>query len=308
MMERKAHIFNIQKYNTHDGYGVRTLVFFKGCPLRCKWCSNPESQQRRPQVMVQRQLCTDCGTCAAVCPTGVHVMTPQGHALLADKDCIGCRRCEEQCPASALNVVGKQMTLSAILNVVEEDRPFYELSGGGMTLSGGEPLMQPEAVVSLLTACRQRGINTAMETSGYARPETILSAAAFTDLFLFDIKHMNPERHTELTGVHNALILENIRLLLDNRYNVKIRLPLLKGINDDDAELKAIAEFLLPYKGCKNFKGIDILPYHKFGVGKYAQLGQSYTLIEEYSLTEDETTHIAVFLKKYDLPVSVLRR
>ena len=308
MMERKAHIFNIQKYNTHDGYGVRTLVFFKGCPLRCRWCSNPESQQRGPQVMVQPRLCTNCGRCVSVCPTGVHTMTPQGHALDVEKECLGCRKCEEQCPASALTVVGKQMPISEIVEVVEEDRPFYELSGGGVTLSGGEPLLQPEAAVSLLAACRQRGINTAMETSGYARPDILLKAAAFVDLFLFDIKHMDPERHRELTSVHNALIHENLRHLLDNKRNVKVRLPLLKNINDGEAELTALAQFLTPYKGYTHFKGIDVLPYHKFGVGKYAQLGRGYSLTEDHSLSEEDTDRIAGLFARYDLPVSVHRR
>ncbi len=308
MMERTAQIFNIQKYNTHDGYGVRTLVFFKGCPLRCQWCSNPESQRRRPQVMMQPRLCTNCGTCIAVCPTGVHAMTPQGHTLIVDNDCIGCRKCEEQCPEAALTVVGRQMPISAIVDVVEEDRPFYELSGGGVTLSGGEALMQHEAAVSLLAACRQRGINTAVETCGYIKSEELLEAAAFVDLFLFDIKHMDSERHRELTGVHNTRIHQNVRLLLDNRYNVKIRLPMLKHINDDEAELAAIARFLLPYRGYKNFKGIDILPYHKFGAGKYAQLGRQYGLADEHSLQEEDIDRIAGHLMKYDFPVSVLRR
>lgn len=307
MLERKAFIFNIQKYNTHDGDGVRTLVFFKGCPLRCRWCSNPESQRRRPQIMVQRRLCTDCGTCVSVCPARVHVMTPQGHALDVEKECIGCRKCEEQCPSSALSMVGKPMAISDIVDTVEEDRPFYEMSGGGVTLSGGEALMQPEAAVSLLAACRQRGINTAVETSGYAKPETVLEAARHIDLFLFDLKHMDPERHMELTGVHNALIHQNAKLLLDSKHNVRIRLPLLKNINDDASELEAIADFLSPYRGYSNFKGIDILPYHKLGVGKYAQLGLEYQLEDTHSLSEDDIRRISDFFAKRHFQVSVLR-
>lgn len=307
MLERKAFIFNIQKYNTHDGVGVRTLVFFKGCPLRCQWCSNPESQRRRPQIMKQQRLCTNCGACVSACPAGVHVMTPHGHALDVDKECLGCRKCEELCPSSALSMIGRQMAVSDIADTVEEDRPFYDMSGGGVTLSGGEALMQPEAAVSLLAACRQRGINTALETSGYARPETILEAARHIDLFLFDLKHMDPGRHMELTGVHNALILQNARLLLDNKHNVKIRLPLLKGVNDDASELEAIADFLSPYKGYNNFKGIDILPYHKLGVGKYAQLGRPYQLEDTHSLSEDDIGRISDFFANRRFQASVLR-
>ncbi len=307
MLERKAFIFNIQKYNTHDGDGVRTLVFFKGCPLRCRWCSNPESQRRRPQIMVQQRLCTNCGACVSACPAGVHVMTPQGHALDGDKECLGCRKCEEQCPSSALSMVGKPMAISDIVDAVEEDRPFYEMSGGGVTLSGGEALMQPEAAVSLLAACRRLGINTAVETSGYAKPETVLEAARHIDLFLFDLKHMDPERHMELTGAHNALIHRNAKLLLDNKHNVKIRLPLLRNVNDDASELEAIADFLSPYKGYNNFKGIDILPYHKLGVGKYAQLGREYRLEDAHSLSEDDIGRISDFFAKRRFQVSVLR-
>lgn len=307
MVERKAHIFNIQKYNTHDGNGVRTLVFFKGCPLRCRWCSNPESQHREPQVMAQPKLCTNCGACVPACPAGVHVMTSQGHRLDASKTCTGCGKCVEACPTGALTVVGRLMSISAIADVVEEDRPFYDLSGGGVTLSGGEALMQTEAAVSLLATCRQRGINTAVETCGYVKSENMLKAAEFIDLFLFDIKHMDPERHTALTGVHNALIHQNIRLLLDNRYNVRIRLPMLKHINDDGQEIAAIAAFLQPYKEYANFKGIDVLPYHKLGVGKYAQLGREYGLEDVHSLGEDDIRRISETFSRHGFTVSVLR-
>lgn len=307
MVERKARIFNIQKYNTHDGDGVRTLVFFKGCPLRCRWCSNPESQKPGPQIMAQQRLCTDCGACVAACPAGVHVMTPQGHAIDPAKECLGCGRCEEACPASALSLIGKPMTVSEIADIVEEDRPFYEMSGGGVTLSGGEALMQPEAAISLLAACRGRGISTAVETSGYAKPEILLEAAAHVDLFLFDIKHMDPGRHAELTGVHNALVHQNLRLLLDRRHNVKIRLPLLRGVNDGEAELEAIAAFLAPYRGANHLKGLDILPYHKLGVGKYAQIGRRYELEDDCSLSEGDIGRVSGFLAGRGFNVSVLR-
>lgn len=307
MVERKARIFNIQKYNTHDGDGVRTLVFFKGCPLRCLWCSNPESQRPGPQIMVQQRLCANCGACAAACPAGVHVMTAQGHGIDAEKDCLGCGRCEEACPSSALSLIGKPMPVSQIADIVEEDRPFYEMSGGGVTLSGGEALMQPEAAVSLLSACRERGINTAVETSGYVRPETLLEAAAHTDLFLYDLKHMDPERHRGLTGAHNALVHENLRLLLDRRHNVKVRLPLLKGVNDGEAELRDVAAFLAPYRGYGNFKGIDILPYHKLGVGKYAQIGRLYELAGDPSLSEGDIARVSASFADGGFHVSVLR-
>ncbi|WP_301386776.1 glycyl-radical enzyme activating protein, partial [uncultured Bilophila sp.] len=184
---------------------------------------------------------------------------------------------------------------------------FYEMSGGGVTLSGGEALMQPEAAVSLLAACRGLGINTAVETSGYVKPETLLEAAAHTDLFLFDLKHMDPERHRELTGVHNALIHDNLRLLLDRRHNVKIRLPLLKGVNDGAAELRAVADFLSPYRGYGNFRGIDVLPYHKLGVGKYAQIGRRYDVAGDPSLNEEDIARVSASFTDGGFHVSVLR-
>lgn len=309
MIERKALIFNIQKYNMYDGPGVRTLVFFKGCPLRCVWCSNPEGQVRQFQVLYKRNLCVDCGACVAVCPTGVHRMAPGSgrHEIVAGRECVGCRKCEQACNASALAVVGESKTISELLEIIEEDRPFYEVSGGGVTLGGGEVLMQPEAACSLLMACRQRGIHTALETCGYARPEVVKKVAEFTDLFLYDVKHMDSARHYELTGVRNETVLSNLRWLLESRHNVKVRVPLLKGVNNGEGELEQLIEFLRPYKEYKNFKGVDLLPYHKMGVGKYAQLGWEYPLKGECGLSDADLDRIESRLGQYDFQVTVIR-
>ncbi len=309
MIERKARIFNIQKYNMYDGPGVRTLVFFKGCPLRCKWCSNPESQKRQYQVMYKPDQCINCGACASVCPVGVHRMSPETglHEFVEGSVCIGCRRCEEACTPSAISIVGEMKTISELYDVVDEDRSFYEMSGGGVTLGGGEALMQPEAAANLLMVCKQRGINTAIETCGYAKPVEVMKVAEFTDLFLFDIKHMNSDRHYELTGVRNELILKNLRNLLQNRFNVKVRLPLLKNANDSEEEISALIEFLTPYRDYKNFKGIDLLPYHKMGVNKYKQLGWDYPIEGDPSLSEEDLDRLENWIKKYNFPVSVIR-
>ncbi len=309
MIERKALIFNIQKYNMYDGPGVRTLVFFKGCPLRCKWCSNPEGQLRRFQVLFKRDSCVHCGACVPVCPVGIHSMGPgnSSHRISRDIECIGCRKCEEACPSSALAVVGEQKTISELVDIIEEDRPFYETSGGGVTLGGGEALMQPEAAANVLMVCKQRGINTAMETCGYARPEALMKVAEFTDLFLFDLKHMDPDRHYELTGVRNERILSNLQLLLENKHNVKVRVPLLKGVNDSPDEMEQMIRFLRPYQEYKNFKGIDLLPYHKMGVGKYAQLDWDYPITGDPKLTDEDLGRVESCIRKYDFPVSVIR-
>jgi pyruvate formate lyase activating enzyme len=181
------------------------------------------------------------------------------------------------------------------------------MSGGGVTLGGGEVLMQPEAAANLLMACKKEGINTAIETSGYAKLEAVLQVAEFTDLFLFDIKHMDSERHFELTGVHNEPILNNIKELLGRRYNVRIRMPMLKGLNDSREEIENVAKFLLPYRDYKNFKGIDVLPYHKFGVNKYNQLDKEYRLEGDPSLSDEDLKNIESWFGQYDLPVNVVK-
>jgi pyruvate formate lyase activating enzyme len=308
LIERKAVISNIQKYNMHDGPGIRTIVFFKGCPLRCKWCSNPEGQIRNYQVMFKGNLCTDCGACVPVCPVGIHDFSKSTlkHEVLRNIDCIGCRKCSDICPSQALSIVGEVKTISEIFEKVEEDRIFYEMSGGGITLGGGEVLMQPEAAANLLMVCKQEGINTAIETSGYAKWEAVLQVAEFTDLFLFDIKHFDSDHHFQLTGVRNELILGNLTELLRRRFNVKIRMPLLKGMNDSQDEIENVIKFLLPYRDYKNFKGVDILPYHKFGVNKYNQLGMGYPVIGDPSLTIDDLNRIENMFKESDIPVMVV--
>ena len=306
--DSKGLIFNIQKYNVHDGPGIRTLIFFKGCPLRCKWCSNPEGLDKRYGVMFKANSCIDCGACASVCPVGIHKMSQDGkHFIDRSIDCIGCKKCEEACTEFALAISGQEKTVTELVDVIEEDSMFYYTSGGGVTLGGGEVTMQSDFATELLKTCKQRGINTAIETCGYVKKDAILKMAGFTDLFLFDIKHMNSEKHHELTGVYNEQILENLIELLSKGYNVKIRMPMLKGINDSKNEIYEIIEFLKPYKDYGNFKGIDLLPYHKMGVNKYNQLDMKYLIDEDPSLSMDDLKLIEGWVKEYDFPVNVLQ-
>lgn len=309
VIERKATIFNVQKYNMYDGPGVRTLIFFQGCPLRCKWCANPEGMIKKYRVMFKSNSCVNCGACVSVCPVGIHTISNESlkHEVNRNIECIGCRKCVDACLNSALSIVGEVKTISELVEIVEEDRAFYEASGGGVTLGGGEVLMQPEAASSLLMACKQEGINTAIETCGYAKLESVLKVAEFTDLFLFDIKHINSDKHFELTGVRNEQILENLKELLRRKYKVKIRMPLLKGVNDHKEDIEDIIRFLMPFKDYKNFKGIDLLPYHKMGVNKYKQLGIEYPIEGDPSLSNEDLNKIESWIKKYDLSVKVIR-
>ena len=308
VIERKAFIFNKQKYNMYDGPGVRTLVFFKGCPLRCKWCSNPEGLERKYQIMFKPTTCVSCGSCVPVCPQKIHSISSTGeHIIDRSIDCIGCGQCVEACVPDALKVAGEQVPISELLEYVEQDRAFYDQSGGGVTLGGGEVTSQPEAAINLLQACKQEGLHTAIETCGYTKKETILRFAEYVDLFLFDLKHIDPDRHFELTGVRNEMILENLEELIMKRNHVKVRMPMLKGINDSEAEIRGVIEFLKPFREFKNFEGIDLLPYHKLGVNKYVQLGMDYPIEGDPSLDDADLDRIEGWIREYDFPVSVIR-
>lgn len=308
LIERKATIFNVQKYNMYDGPGIRTLVFFQGCPLRCKWCANPEGLVKKSRLLYKNNDCINCGECIKVCPVGIHQMSAEEvHLVDRNIECTGCKKCVEACYSSALSVIGEQKTISEILEVIEEDRPFYEASKGGVTLGGGEVLMQPEAAVNLLMACKNSGINTAIETCGYASSEVIKKVAEFVDLFLFDMKHVDPEKHFYWTGVRNEQIIKNLKFLLENKYNVHIRLPLLKGVNDSKEDIEKLVALLIPYKNYKNLKRVDMLPYHKMGVNKYNQLGMDYPIKGDPSLSNEDLKRIETYIKESGLAVKIIR-
>ncbi|AFQ46200.1 glycyl-radical enzyme activator family protein [Desulfosporosinus meridiei DSM 13257] len=319
ILERKAKIFNVQKYSIYDGPGVRTLIFFKGCPLRCKWCSNPEGLERKYQVMFKEDLCIDCGLCITECPVQIHYFQDEGEKLRQPKpkttrhrvnrsiDCIGCRKCETVCPKQALSIVGSDKTISEVLEIIQQDMLFYLSSGGGVTLGGGEVTAQPEFATNLLTECKRLGIHTAIETSGYVKLDSLLMIAQFTDLFLYDIKHIDSDRHHELTGVRNERILDNLRELVRRGFNVKVRMPLLKGLNDSEETIVKTLEYLKPFKNYRNFQGVDLLPYHKLGINKYKQLDMSYSITEDLSYKPEELDKIEELIKGYDFQVEVIR-
>jgi len=319
ILERKARIFNVQKYSIYDGPGIRTLIFFKGCPLRCKWCSNPEGLERKYQVMFQEDLCIHCGSCIPVCPARIHCVSAEigdplqcsnektRHRVNRDMECVGCRKCEVICPKRALSIAGMDRKISEVLEIIQQDSLFYLSSGGGVTLGGGEVTAQPEFAANLLMECKRMGIHTAIETCGYAKLDSLLMIAQFTDLFLYDLKQIDSDCHYELTGVRNERILDNLTELISRGFAVKVRMPLIRGLNDSEDILSRTMEFLLPFKSYKNFQGVDLLPYHKLGINKYKQLDMKYAIIEDLSFTAEKLDHIAEVVKDYDLQVKIIK-
>ncbi|MDY2788727.1 MAG: choline TMA-lyase-activating enzyme [Atopobium sp.] len=306
-IERKVRIFNLQKYNMYDGPGVRSMAFLKGCPLRCKWCSNPESQLREHEVMFKVDNCVDCGACAAVCPVSLHKMVDGKHVVDRTTRCIGCRQCEEACLHSALQIMGEDYSVDDLICFFEQDEDFYRMSDGGITLSGGEVLAQSEAALAVCMASQAKGYHTALETCGYTPVETLMKVAPYVNLFLYDIKQMDPVKHKFWTGVNNELILSNVKWLLENGYNVRVRMPLLKGVNDSKEEIDAVIAFFSPYRYQKNFDGVDLLPYHKLGVGKYKSLGREYEIEGDPSLTNDDLNRIETWIQTADFKVNLVR-
>lgn len=284
----RAWIFDIQRYSINDGPGIRTTVFFKGCPLRCLWCDNPESQTRLPQLFFFESLCTRCHRCVPECPSGAIKIQPDESVVTNREICDACGTCTEVCPSGARVITGKLMTVDEVLDTVKEDTLFYRNSGGGVTASGGEAAGQPAFVAELFRRCRGIGIHTALDTTGYAEWDTLAGILEHTDLVLLDIKHLDPKRHREITGVDNGLILENARRIAAQGKPMWIRLPLVPGCNDSDEEIGAAADFVLGL----GLSQVDLLPYHKLGTGKYKRLNMEYPLAQTRTYTEEELDRI----------------
>ncbi len=267
-------VFNVQKFSLHDGPGIRTIVFLKGCPLSCLWCDNPESRSSKPQLALGRKLCNRCLKCVAACPEHAIALNSKGISI-DRRRCTACGRCVEVCYPKALILYGKEETTEQVFEKVVKDRIFYEGSGGGITLSGGEPLRQPEFASALLELCHKRGIHTCIETSGYASSQDFAKVLAFTDYVLFDLKHMDREVHHRYTGRWNDVILANAKVLAGSGLPVVWRMPLIPGVNDTLENIRATARFV---KAIGKDHGIEVLPYHRLGVGKYQAIGKRYHL------------------------------
>lgn len=277
-------IFNIQKFCVNDGPGIRTTVFLKGCPLRCIWCHNPESKKTAPEMFYNAQKCVKCGRCAKACDKVCHEFSDDVHLYDREK-CAVCGKCAEVCPTEALETAGYEISVEDALRDVLKDKVFYDNSGGGMTVSGGEPMLQFDFTLSLMKAAKEAGLHTCMETCGYAPEERYLEIAPYVDIFLFDYKITDPEKHRECTGVTNELILSNLRMLDGAGSKIILRCPIIPTVNDTEEHLSAIAKLA---NSLSNVLEINIEPYHPLGSGKSEMLGREYAL-QGLGFPEEET-------------------
>jgi len=280
MASISGHVFDIQRYSIHDGPGIRTTVFLKGCPLRCQWCHNPESLEQAAVVSYDASLCIACGRCVAACSREAHTLLHAGHEFdrsrCAQEPCGGC---VEACPSQALELRGSVMSVSDVMAKVLRDREFFEYSGGGMTLSGGEPAAQPEFSVHLLARAKAAGLHTVLDTSGYGDREVFERMIPHTDLFLFDIK-ADPDRHEECTGVPLNPIRENLVRLCRSGARVAIRLPLVPGYNVTEAHFRNVAEL---YRECPQVESVNVLPFHRLARSKYSRIGKKWSILSSVS-------------------------
>ncbi len=295
-------IFDVKKYAINDGPGIRTTFFFKGCPLHCAWCHNPESISGRIQKMYNPAKCIGCNYCVEVCPEDACKLTPEGIVTDPGK-CNACGKCAEICPTRASEMSGRKITLDEVMTIVEKERVFFEESGGGVTFSGGEPMQQAEFLVELLDELGRRKIHRAVDTTGFTKTKTLLEVAKRTDLFLFDVKMIDSERHRKWTGVHNEKIHENLRLLADTGVKINIRIPLVSGVNDDEENIEKTASLVASLGGEK--KVVNLLPYHNIMVNKYMRLGSEFN---GDGMAEPDEATIARVVNQFenaDLPVVV---
>lgn len=284
----KGTIFNIQKFCINDGPGIRTTVFFKGCPLKCAWCHNPESQQKKSELLYDSQRCVGCGKCAAACQVGAHAIKNGIHTYNRDC-CTACGSCAEVCCSEALEIAGKEESVDGILHEVMKDKAFYDNSGGGLTLSGGEPMMQFDFVFELLKGAKACALHTCIETCGFADTEKMLTIAPFTDIFLYDYKLTDDNLHKEYTGVSNSLIKKNLYAIDTTDSKIVLRCPIIPGVNDNEAHFDGIARMA---NSLNNIIAIELEPYHSLGNNKYNKLNKV-----SHSFSTPESTDVEGWIK-----------
>lgn len=308
-MAEKGIIFNIQRYSIHDGPGVRTLIFFKGCPLACQWCSNPESQSGKRQIKFLKTLCSNCGACIAACPTGASYWKADSGTALNARRCIKCGKCLSVCPADARSWWGEEMTVDELFQKALRDRAFFKRTGGGVTLGGGDPLYQHEFAHAFLRKCKDEGVNTAMETEAFCTFDVLTKCAALCDTVFIDLKAWDSQVHKAQTGYGNEIILGNISAFdrwldqAEGEHTWILRIPLLPDINFSLEDMKPLAEYLL---SLHHVTGIEILPFHNLGESKYAQTGMTYRLLGKPNLTAGDVAEYADALRARGVEAKVV--
>lgn len=295
-------IFDIKRYAISDGPGIRIAIYFKGCPLRCAWCHNPESHSPKVQKLYTTSKCIGAQDCIEVCPENALTLTTNGIVTDFEK-CTLCGKCANACPTKAIEMSGKLYDINELMQIVERERVHIEHSNGGVTFSGGEPLMHKDFLIEMLKACGDKGLHRAVDTCGYAPSETLLEVAKHTDLFLYDLKLMNPEQHKKWTGKDNLLILENLKILAEAGANLNIRIPFIKNVNTSKEEVLKMAEFIASLPGKKPM--VNLLPYHNIAVTKYNKLELVYNSQDMDEPAEDEIQHAIAVLKSFGLEVEI---
>jgi len=299
-MSNNGIVYDIQRYCLHDGPGIRTVVFLKGCPLSCLWCANPESQKPAPELMLTSLPCIDCHACLELCPNSAISIVPSNHSTLWPvidwSACDACLKCVDVCPTGSLKRVGREMSVQEVLEAIKLDQPFYARSDGGVTLSGGEPTMQPAFTHAILQHCKNLGIHTALETNGYCEWDTLSRLMPFCNIVFFDLKHLQPRAHHRYTGKSNKRIITNLELLIASHENVIIRLPLVPGHNDDDEHLQQFASYL---HSLRSGLTVEVIPYHQLGCSKYERLGRRYSLKDVMPFDPVDLTNRRRLLKSH---------
>ncbi|MHC4641399.1 MAG: glycyl-radical enzyme activating protein [Planctomycetota bacterium] len=294
-------VFDIKKYAIHDGPGIRTTVFLKGCPLHCQWCQNPESWEKDPELCFRTGRCVRCGHCVEVCTRHATTII-EDQPSIDPSNCSLCGECVDACLAGAREIIGQEMNVNQVMTEIQKDTVFYDQSKGGATFSGGEPLMQSEFLLALLNHCKTHGIHTAVDTCCFAEFEIIRKVADKTDLFLCDLKHMDNNMHERFTGVGNNLILDNIKQLSEAGKEIIIRIPVIPGFNDDQGNIEATGQFAA---SLSNISRVDLLPYNRGGTEKSTRLSADYKFMQAETPDDEKMNSIAEILEKYGFEVKI---